>query len=126
MERMAEAHKTAPRVRHASTKSYYPFVAVAVESGWATALQYRIVPCPWPLSSRDYFIVQDYVLQDQGDEKDGTWFFTINHNVEHPYFAPRKGFVRLHVKNQGLVGEPTRPSNGIKRWKSCSPIYKWA
>ena len=30
--------------------------------------------------------------------------FTYNHDLDHPYFAPRTGFVRTHVKYQGLVG----------------------
>ena len=55
-----------------------------------------------PISARDFFIVQHYVR-----EKDGAGvpsFFTYNHNLQHPYFAPRDGFVRGGMKFQGLVG----------------------
>ena len=31
-------------------------------------------------------------------------FFSYNHDFEHPYFAPRPGFVRGSVKYQGMVG----------------------
>ena len=74
---------------------------------WATAINYREYHVPWPLSKRDHFIVQDYVkvVQDSGR----TWFFTYNHSLEHAYFAPREGFVRVIIRNQGLVGIPITP-----------------
>ena len=34
-----------------------------------------------PLSPRDVFIVQDYVLKKKG--KENSWFFTLNHDVSH-------------------------------------------
>ena len=82
----------------------YPFIEIG--QGFATALQYRVVACPWPLSRRDYFILQDYVLRDQGEDQAAPWLYTINNDVNHPYFAPRNGFVRGSVRNQGLVCEP--------------------
>lgn len=60
-----------------------------------------------PLTNRDLFIVQDYVRiksdNTQGPS-DETWFYTYNHDVDHPYFAPRSGFVRAKMKYQGMVG----------------------
>ncbi len=60
-----------------------------------------------PLMDRDIFIVQDYV-RVKSDNTQGTsdesWFYTYNHDVDHPYFAPRSGFVRAKMKYQGLVG----------------------
>ena len=53
-----------------------------------------LLPCTpdnsWPLSNRDFFIVQDYVLK-------ADWFFTYNHEISHPYFRPREseGYVRF-------------------------------
>ena len=38
-----------------------------------------------------------------GNER-GQCFFTYNHDLEHPYFAPRPEFVRGSVKYQGMVG----------------------
>ena len=60
-----------------------------------------------PLTDRDVFIVQDYVRvtnRNDGGTSDATWFYTYNHDVDHPYFAPRSGFVRAKMKYQGLVG----------------------
>ena len=60
-----------------------------------------------PLTDRDYIIVQDYVRVLGGADGNGfghNWFFTYNHDFEHPYFAPRPGFVRSSVKYQGMVG----------------------
>ena len=60
-----------------------------------------------PLTDRDVFIVQDYVRvtnRNDGGTSDETWFYTYNHDVDHPYFAPRSGFVRAKVKYQGMVG----------------------
>ena len=34
------------------------------------------------------------------------WFFSYNHDFEHPHFAQRPGFVRGSVKYQGMVGVP--------------------
>ena len=34
----------------------------------------------------------------------GRWFFTYNHDFDHPCFAPRPGFVRVKAKYQGMVG----------------------
>ena len=58
-------------------------------------------PFPRPITDRDIFIVQDYVLVDEGK-----WFYTYNHDIDHPYFAPREGYVRANVRYQGLLGEP--------------------
>lgn len=59
--------------------------------------------CPWPLSPRDSFIVQDFLLRAQ-DGTEGKFIVTYNHDIEHVnFFAPREGFVRMKVQNQGLV-----------------------
>ena len=34
----------------------------------------------------------------------GQCFFSYNHDIQHPYFAPRPGFVRGSVKYHGMVG----------------------
>ena len=39
-------------------------------------------------------------------DKGEPWFFTYNHDIEHPYFAERENMVRFHVLNQGLVAQP--------------------
>ena len=57
---------------------------------------------PWPLSPRDSFVVQDFLLRGQ-DGMDGQFIVTYNHDIDHDYFAPRSGFVRMKVKHQGLV-----------------------
>ena len=57
--------------------------------------------CHRPLSKRDLFIVQDYVLVDGKTEQ---WLYTYNHTLNHPYFAPRTGLVRMNFKYQGMVG----------------------
>ncbi len=60
-----------------------------------------------PLTDRDVFIVQDYVRvtnRNDGGTIDESWFYTYNHDVAHPYFAPRSGFVRAKMKYQGMVG----------------------
>ena len=109
----------------------YPFVVK--ERNAATTLLYRQLPLPWyvtiqcfgdetrvlrslytnpprphrPLTDRDVFIVQDYVRvksQNDGGMSDETWFYTYNNDVDHPYFAPRSGFVRAKMKYYGLVG----------------------
>ena len=80
----------------------YPYVHVGDES--VTALSLRNIPFPWPLSQRYCFIVQDYQMV-RDDES--SWFYTYNHDIDHPYFNRRDGFVRLSVKFQGLVGVPT-------------------
>ena len=68
----------------------------------------RIPPLPIrPLTVRDYIIVQDFVRVlggAEGNDFGHNWFFTYNHDFEHPYFAPRPGFVRSSVKYQGMVG----------------------
>ena len=81
---------------------FYPFIEKGRNSFFQSALQYCVLKFPWPLSERDYFIVQDYdkALDDLGDP----YFVFYNHSVEHPYFAPRQGFVRAIVRYQGLVG----------------------
>ena len=56
-----------------------------------------------PLTDRDIFVVQDYV-RILGSDNGNRWFFTYNHDVDHPYFAPGTGFVRVKVKYQGMVG----------------------
>ncbi len=59
-----------------------------------------------PLTNRDIFIVQDYVRvtsDNDGGTNDETWFYTYNHDVDHPYFAPRSGFVRGKMNYQGMV-----------------------
>ena len=60
-----------------------------------------------PLTDRDYIIVQDYVRvlgRTDGNDDGHNWFFTYNHDFEHPYFAPRPDFVRSSVRYQGMVG----------------------
>ena len=37
-------------------------------------------------------------------DADGRWFFTYNNDLDHPYFAPRTGFIRVKMQNQGMVG----------------------
>ena len=51
------------------------------------------------------FIVQDYVRVLGGDDVNARdrWCFSYNHDVEHPYYAPRSGFVRTKMKHQGMV-----------------------
>ena len=39
-----------------------------------------------------------------GGKSDRGHFYTYNHDIDHPYFARRPGFVRGNVKYQGLVG----------------------
>ena len=39
-----------------------------------------------------------------GGTSDRGHFYTYNHDIDHPYFARRPGFVRGNVKYQGLVG----------------------
>ncbi len=50
--------------------------------------------------------MQDYVRVVGSDNGDGSdrWFFTYNHDAEHPHFATRPGFVRIKMKFQGMVG----------------------
>ena len=59
-----------------------------------------------PLTDRDMLYIQDYVrvtgLNDKGESK--RWFYTYNHNIDHPYFSSRPGFVRAKMKYQGMVG----------------------
>ena len=60
-----------------------------------------------PLTDRDLFIVQDYVRVKSDNTQgpsDESWFYTYNHEVDHPYFAPRSGFVRAKMKYHGMVG----------------------
>lgn len=61
---------------------------------------------PRPLSDRDSTFIQDYVRMVDVDNDNGreSWFYTYNHDFDHPYFAPRSGFVRLKMKYQGMVG----------------------
>ena len=66
-------------------------------------LVYTNSPYHRPLTDRDLFIVQEYVRVTSGNDG-GTWFYTYNHDVDHPYFAPRSGFVRAMMKYQGMVG----------------------
>ena len=52
------------------------------------------------------FIVQDYVRVPGGNgggTSDQGHYYSYNHDIDHPYFAHRPGFVRMKVKNQGLV-----------------------
>lgn len=65
------------------------------------------------LTNRDFFVVTDYVLSTSKK-----WFFTYNNDIEHPYFAPRDGFVRVHVRNQGAVGQPSRADDVVRGVKS--------
>ena len=68
----------------------------------------RFPPLPIrPLTDRDSISVQEYVRVlggAEGNDFGHNWFFTYNHDFEHPYFAPRPGFVRSSVKYQGMVG----------------------
>ncbi len=61
-----------------------------------------------PLTNRHFSVVQDYVRVSGGNgggtSDRGHHFYTYNHDIDHPYFAHRPGFVRMKVKNQGLVG----------------------
>ena len=61
-------------LRKAASQTFYPFHSTGESS--ATAIEYRILVFPWPLSSRDYFIVQDYVYRNEGQNP---YFFTYNH-----------------------------------------------
>merc|ERR1711965_1026937 len=92
----SRTHSSSKTVQAAGKRVYYPFIITG--PGSATKLAYRVLECPWPLSTRDCFTVQDYVLRDDDEEEDGAWFFTIMQNIEHSYFAPRKGFVRVQVR----------------------------
>ena len=60
-----------------------------------------------PLTNRYMFVVQDYVRVPSGNSGGtsdlGPCFYTYNHDIDHPYFAHRPGFLRFKVKNQGLV-----------------------
>ena len=59
------------------------------------------------MANRDLLIVQDFVRVDGSGTDDverESWFYTYNHDLEHPYFSPRDGFTRASVKNQGMVG----------------------
>ena len=97
----AKAEGVSKALTQAAGENVYPFALVGL--GWGTWLQYRVLRCPWPLSSRDYFIVQDYVLEGRGGRD--PWLWTINHDVQHPSVPAREGFVRLSIMKQGLVGE---------------------
>ena len=60
-----------------------------------------------PLTDRDYIIVQDYVRVlggTDGNDDGHNWFFTYNHDFEHPYFVTRPDFVRASAKYQGMIG----------------------
>ncbi len=64
-------------------------------------------------------MVQDYVRVlggADGNDCGHNWFFTYNHDFEHPYFAPRPGFVRGSVKYQGLVGVLGDSGKTILTW----------
>ena len=52
------------------------------------------------------FYVQDYVRVTGSDDGDasGSFFYTYNESIEHPYFVSRPGFVRFKMKYQGMVG----------------------
>ena len=54
------------------------------------------------------FVVQDYlrVAGNKDGDPGGKWFVAYNHDIEHPHFAPRDGFVRAHVKYQGMIAIP--------------------
>lgn len=60
-----------------------------------------------PLTNRYMFVVQDYVRVPGGNSGGtsdlGHCFYTYNHDIDHPYFAHRPGFVCMKVKNQGVV-----------------------
>ena len=115
----AMAEGVSRKLQEAASQNWYPFIKTG--PGWGTALQYRIFNMPWPLSSRDLFIVQDYVLRDQGKGGAKVWFHTYNHEIAHPYFAPRSesGFVRFGMKFQGLLGKPVRADEDDDHVRLC-------
>ena len=94
------------KVKSTMDQQLLRYVYHRLEQDALATIQYRTLPVPWPLTSRDFFVVQDYI-RVTGSNHEGTqtnWFFTYNHDLQHPYFAPRRGFVRAHVKYQGMVG----------------------
>ena len=98
LDRLQTKHEAGNEVMKASVKKrdsdrYHLFTQQNASS--ATLLCYMVISFPWPLSPRDYFIVQDYVLSE-----DGKSFFTYNHDMRHPHVALREGFTRMSVKYQ--------------------------
>ena len=54
------------------------------------------------------FVVKDYVRvpggKGGGTSDRGHHFYTYNHDIDHPHFAHRPGFVRGNLRYQGMVG----------------------
>ena len=56
---------------------------VKVTKDVATSLRYQKLILPWPLDSRDTFVVQEIVRVFPGDVTQRSWFFSYNHDIEH-------------------------------------------
>ena len=84
-----------------------------VREDGATTLLVQELPFPWPLTPRYYGVVQEYIRVRS--ISGGTWFYTYNHDVDHPRMGNREGFVRLNVRYQGMVGMPLRVSRRNER-----------
>ncbi len=100
---------SADQTASANAVGLYPFLSIGENN--VTVVLCKDFPFPWPLTPRYFFIVQDYLrfFDDAGKSS----FFTYNHDVEHPYFSSRDGFVRAKIRFQGLVGEPIMDTEAI-------------
>ena len=96
-----------PRDTSSMVRSVFCFCNISTKTLLHAQLTSNTLPTR-PLANRDIFIVQDYVRVPGGNggstSDRGHYFYTYNHDIDHPYFAHRPGFVRMKVKNQGLVG----------------------
>ena len=75
---------------------------------WATGLQYRAVKFPWPLSSRDFFILVECSWSVE------QWFTFCGNSLERPFCPQRNGFVRAKTKYQGFVGTSLAHQGGTR------------
>ena len=83
-----------------SRRRHYVFYKVQEES--FIGILVRDIEFPWPFTPRYLFLLQDYVRIDADD---GPWFYTLNHDLPHPFFQSRPGFVKASIKRTGMVGQ---------------------
>ena len=69
---------------------------------------------------RDFFIVQDYVFWEDDDT-----LVTYNESIDHvPYYAPREGFVRMTIRNQGLVAVRVQEKDASSSYTATSQTLR--
>ncbi len=109
---LASQSKTARRAVNTSVR----FIFLKKDDDSVTALQYRVIPFPWPLASRDAFGLTEGCFGGKRDTQASTQWFSLYYlSFDSLLCPPREGHVRAKTKFHGFVGMPRTKEVGGTR-----------